>query len=158
MPGGGVAVCVEEALDNGVIISALEVIPARLFHKAVATRAFCAAFSVLQIRKKAAVSGGHLPSLKGQIQPLRMPRSEATEQLLVFIQLSFDCGMSHKRASLVCPTHQVGLIICLSYLLRIPAGSFLFLPHMISMPENWDHFLSSSFFARKGLQFLQRKE
>ena len=59
LAGGGVGVRVEEALEDRVIISALQVIPARLFRMRVAIGAFFAAFSALQIRKEAAAPGGH---------------------------------------------------------------------------------------------------
>ena len=59
MSGGCVVVGVQEALEDWVVIAALEVIEARLFRMRVATGAFFAAFSALQIRKEAAAPGGH---------------------------------------------------------------------------------------------------
>ena len=71
LAGAAVGVCVEEALDDGIVISALQVIEARLFDCILPLRTICAGFLVVKNRSKGAVPGGQIPSRKGGIKLLQ---------------------------------------------------------------------------------------
>ena len=67
LAGAAIGVCVEEALDDGVVISALEVVEACLFDCILPLRTICAGFLVVKNRSKGAAPGGRTPSRKGEL-------------------------------------------------------------------------------------------
>ena len=62
LAGATVGIRVEEALDDGVIISALEVVEARLFDCGLSLRSIWDGFLIVKLRVNVPAPGGQMPS------------------------------------------------------------------------------------------------
>ena len=62
LAGAAIGVRIEEALDDGVIISALEVVEARLFDCGLSLRSIWDGFLIVKLRVNVPAPGGQMPS------------------------------------------------------------------------------------------------